>query len=187
MHRKMPLQLHAALAGVLALSIGACGSPAEQNNPSAIASGADSLTELRRIDPGASRLLNGETDEFRRRVAGARGRPVVVNQWASWCRPCRAEFPFFQRLAKRYGAQVAFLGVNSRDSSVAARRFLSSYPTPYAHIADPDAQVARVFRGGRAWPTTAFYDPTGKLTFTHQGAYATQAALDADIRRYTRR
>jgi hypothetical protein len=45
-------------------------------------------------------------------------------------------------------------------------------------------RVAREFRGGIAWPTTAFYDRTGKLVETHAGAYASQAKLEADVRKY---
>jgi hypothetical protein len=47
--------------------------------------------------------------------------------------------------------------------------------------------VARVFGGGRAWPTTAFYDARGKLAKTHFGAYATQDKLDEDIRAHALR
>ena len=172
------------LAGLLVLALAGCGTSERQSGPSAIAADDAALAELRRVDPDANRLLAGGKDEFRRRIADARGTPVVVNQWASWCGPCRAEFPFFQRLATRYRDKIAFLGVNARDSSDAAGRFLASYPTPFPHIEDPKADVARLFRGGRAWPTTAFYDATGKLSFTHQGAYATQVELDDDIRRW---
>ena len=187
MQRRMCLGFRAALAGLIVLALVGCGSSAQQANPSAIGADQASLAELRLADPDASRLVAGGEDEFKRRLAKARPMAVVVNQWASWCGPCRAEFPFLQRLAQRYRGKVAFLGVNSRDSTDVARRFLAEYPTPFAHVEDPDSDVARLFRGGRAWPTTAFYDATGKLTFTHQGAYATQALLDADIRRYALR
>lgn len=175
----MKLGIGIALA-MIALS--ACGD--SKRAPSAIVADGASLEQLRRVDPDANRLLDGGADELRRRITSARGQAIVINQWASWCGPCRAEFPFLQRLATRYRGKVAFVGVNARDSSDAARDFLARYPTPYAHIEDPDTNAARLFRGGRSWPTTAFYDATGKLTFTHQGAYATQAALDADIRRH---
>ena len=79
---------------------------------------------------------------------------------------------------------MAFLGVDSQDARDDARRFLEELPVPFPHYFDPDARIARLFGGGRAWPTTAFYDATGKLSRTHLGAYATQAKLDEDIRRY---
>lgn len=184
MQRRMSRALRLALAGWTALTLASCGTPDNDGTASAITPGGASLAELRRSEPDAGRLLSGGEDAFKRQISDARGTGVVVNQWASWCGPCRAEFPFLQRLAQRYRGKVTFLGVNARDSSDDARGFLARYPTPFPHIEDPDAKVARLFGGGRGFPTTAFYDSTGKLSFTHQGAYATQAALDADIRRY---
>lgn len=107
-----------------------------------------------------------------------------MNPWASWCGPCRVEFPFLQAQALKRRGKVLFLGVNSRDSTDEARKFLSCSPTSFAHVADPDAKVAREFRGGRAWPTTAFYDGAGRLNYTMQGSYRSERALAADIDRY---
>lgn len=100
------------------------------------------------------------------------------------CGPCRFEFPFFQHLSKRYSGRVAFLGVDAKDARSDATAFLNKFPVLYPHFYDEDASIARTFGGGRAWPTTAFFDRTGKLVFTHIGAYATQAKLDQDIARY---
>jgi len=129
-------------------------------------------------------LLGGGQGAFERRLGELRGRPVVVNQWASWCRPCRVELPFFQRLARRYQGRVAFLGINSLDSRDNAAEFLRSFPTPFPHFFDPDGSVARLIGGGRAFPTTAFYTSDGRLNFTRLGSYATEAKLVADIERY---
>lgn len=130
------------------------------------------------------RLREGGTAAFERELRKLRGRPVVVNQWASWCGACRAEFPFLQRLSRKYRDRVAFLGVSSQDVRDEAEQFLREYPTPFPHFWDPDASVARTFRGGLAWPTTAFYTASGELNYTRQGAYASQADLEQDIRRY---
>ena len=130
------------------------------------------------------RLVGGGRDAFEARLAQLRGRPVVVNQWASWCGPCRAEFPYFQQLAGKYDKQVAFVGVNSRDSRDGALEFLDKFPTPFPQFEDPNAEIARSFRGGRAWPTTAFYTADGQLNYTHQGSYGTEADLERDIQRY---
>ena len=108
----------------------------------------------------------------------------MVNQWASWCGPCRYEFPFFERQARALGDEVAFLGVDSKDGRDSARSFLRRHPVPFPHFFDEDASIARRFRGGRAWPTTAFYNARGTLVYTHQGGYANEQDLAADIRRY---
>jgi cytochrome c biogenesis protein CcmG, thiol:disulfide interchange protein DsbE len=140
--------------------------------------------ELRQLEAQANQLLDGGPRAFRDRLARLRGAPVVVNQWASWCDPCRFEFPFFERQAKKHRGTVAFLGVDSQDSRDDAEEFLQEFPVPFPHFYDKDASIARLFDGGRAWPTTAFYNADGKLTKTHLGAYATEAKLEADIRRY---
>ena len=152
--------------------------------------GTSSGTALRPDDPlgqlraQAGRLLDGGPALFQADLVALRGHPVVVNQWASWCDPCRFEFPLFRREAGAYGGRVAFLGDNAQDSREDARRFLRSEPVPYPHFYDLHGDIARVFKGGRAFPTTAFYDRAGRLTYTHPGSYPTQAKLDADIRRY---
>jgi thiol-disulfide isomerase/thioredoxin len=171
----------AALAG-LAVALGACGSTTPKVSPAA--TGPAALAELQQQ---AGRLLGGGASAFRRQLAALRGHPVVVNQWASWCGPCRYEFPFFQRLARGYAGRVAFLGVDAQDNRADAQAFLRQRPVPYPSFFDPGADIARVFRGGLAWPTTAFYDARGKLRFTHAGAYATEAKLDEDVRRYALR
>lgn len=140
--------------------------------------------ELRKLERQANQILDGGPEAFKRRVAELRGHPIVANQWASWCPPCREEFPFFQRLAEKYRGRVAFIGVDSSDSRDEAQTFLEEFPTPYPHYFDPDLEVARVFEGGKAFPTTAFYDAEGELAFTRPGSYATEAQLDADIRRH---
>jgi cytochrome c biogenesis protein CcmG, thiol:disulfide interchange protein DsbE len=131
-----------------------------------------------------SALLGGGTDAFDRRIGKLRGYPVVVNQWASWCGPCREEFPWFQRLSARYGKRIAFLGVDSQDSDDAAGTFLGEFPLPYPSYTDPAQAIGRRLQAARGLPDTSFFDSRGKLVFTRQGGYASQADLAADIRRY---
>jgi len=112
---------------------------------------------------------------------------VVVNKWASWCGPCRAEFPDFQKTSVKYGRRVAFMGVNGNDNHSDARRFLSRYPVSYPSYEDPSGTVAQVFNGASAFPTTVFYDRDGKVGYIHQGQYLTGAKLEQDVRRYALR
>jgi cytochrome c biogenesis protein CcmG, thiol:disulfide interchange protein DsbE len=158
----------------LALALSACGS--ESDAPTAPAKPATGLSSE------SGKLVGGGTKAFEAQLRELRGTPVVVNQWASWCGPCRFEFPFFRDLAGKYKGRVAFLGVNSQDSRSPAQDFLTSNPVPYPSYFDPNVEIARVFKGGLAWPTTAFYDSKGKLVETHAGAYASQAKLDEAIR-----
>ena len=80
----------------------------------------------------------------------------------------------------------AFIGVDSQDNSDDAREFLGDYPVSFPTYEDPDEKVAKVFRGQLAFPTTAFYDREGELTYLKQGGYANEARLREDIERYAR-
>jgi cytochrome c biogenesis protein CcmG, thiol:disulfide interchange protein DsbE len=141
--------------------------------------------QLAAIRSQANQLLDGGTDAFDSRLDQLRGTPVVVNKWASWCGPCRFEFPWFQSLAEKRGGQIAFLGVNSNDSDGSAEQFLSELPLPYPSYTDPDLKIAQDLGGPpQAFPTTTFYDRSGKLVFTHPGVYQDEQDLIADVDRY---
>jgi thiol-disulfide isomerase/thioredoxin len=174
----------------LALLAAGCGSPAPR-------SAAPSQAEVRQRLAGsppplaalhrqANVLLDGGADAFKARLAALRGHPVVVNKWGSWCGPCRAEFPFLQRQSVKLGRRVAFVGVDGNDNEGDARRFLRRYPVSYPSYKDPNLGISAVFNGVQAFPTTAYYDAKGELSFVHQGSYATEAKLREDIERYTR-
>jgi cytochrome c biogenesis protein CcmG/thiol:disulfide interchange protein DsbE len=118
------------------------------------------------------------------KLAALRGVPVVVNQWASWCGPCRAEFPFFAELAERYERDVAFVGLNSRDERGAAQAFLAEHPVPYPSVFDERGAQARSIGAGASWPTTVFYNAEGTPVLIRQGGYVDVGALEAEIRRH---
>jgi cytochrome c biogenesis protein CcmG, thiol:disulfide interchange protein DsbE len=141
---------------------------------------------LAAIRAQAGELLGGGADAFERRLRKLRGHPIVVNKWASWCPPCRAEFPFFRAQARLRGHEVAFLGVDSNDNDDDARRFLAANPVDFPSYSDPKLEIAALFEGVQAFPSTAFYDRRGELAFLHQGSYASEARLAQDIERYSR-
>jgi thiol-disulfide isomerase/thioredoxin len=182
-----------ALAAALAVSaavltLAACGSD-DEPAPAA----PDYEAELRDAPPPlaalydeANELLEGGAPAFEARLEELRGYPVVVNKWASWCGPCRHEFPWFQSLSAEHGDEVAFLGVNSNDGSETAADFLADYPLPYPSYVDPKLEVAAVFDAPTEFPATAFYDSDGELRFVRRGGYGDEAELEADIERYAR-
>ncbi len=139
--------------------------------------------------PSATRsasFLPGGRDAFEAHIAEQRGKPVVVNKWASWCGPCRLEFPFFREQAEKRRGEVVFIGVNSSDNRGDAEKFLKEEPVPFKHFEDPKLEIAAVFNAVQAFPSTAFYDPKGKLAFVHQGPYTSEKQLSEAIERYTR-
>jgi cytochrome c biogenesis protein CcmG, thiol:disulfide interchange protein DsbE len=132
----------------------------------------------------SAQLLQGGVPAFEKRLTTLRGHPVVVNKWASWCNPCRAEFPAFQQVATDRGNEIAFLGINSGDSTQPARRFLGQYPVPFPSYVDPDEAIARKIGAPANYPVTVFIDARGKTAFIHQGGYVTKEELEADLDRY---
>jgi cytochrome c biogenesis protein CcmG/thiol:disulfide interchange protein DsbE len=130
------------------------------------------------------RILEGGTSAYERRLRTLRGHAVVVNDWASWCEPCRQETPLFGRAAARFGKRTAFLGVDAEDSRGAARTFLRERPLPYPSFEDPDRAISQSQGPVVGYPRTAFYDAKGRLVQLKQGPYSSEAALAADIRRY---
>jgi thiol-disulfide isomerase/thioredoxin len=129
-------------------------------------------------------LLGGGEDALRARLKDLRGLPVVINKWASWCSPCRAEFPIFQHVATQYGRRVAFLGLDAQDKAPAAKRFLSQRPLPYPSYEDPDQSIARSLEAPDVAPVTVFIDAHGKTAFIHSGQYTSSRQLSDDIDRY---
>jgi cytochrome c biogenesis protein CcmG/thiol:disulfide interchange protein DsbE len=180
----------AGIAAVLLATVAltACGDSEEEGSraPDYDAALAGAPAPLAALYARANELIDGGTEAFEAQLADLRGHPVVVNRWASWCGPCRAEFGHFQRLSARFGKRVAFLGVDSNDSDDAARTFLSEHPVPYPSFADPDDDIAQSFNGDLALPSTAFFDASGELLYTKQGQYSDAHELAADIRRYAR-
>jgi cytochrome c biogenesis protein CcmG/thiol:disulfide interchange protein DsbE len=179
------------LGAVLALALAGSGCGGDEPRSAAPSSEAGPASRgapapLGKLRSQANALLDGGPAAFRRQIEALEGYPIVVNKWASWCGPCRLEFPFFQRLARKHAKRVAFLGVDSLDSKEQAKEFLERFPVPYPSFFDSKGKVAAVFRGHRVFPASAFYDSEGELVFTKQGPYDTQAALAKDIRRYAR-
>ncbi len=131
-----------------------------------------------------SAIVEGGTAAFDKRLAALKGHPAVVNKWASWCRPCRAEFPIFQQVATERGKRIAFLGINGADKVPAAKKFLAQRPLPYLSYEDPDEHIAQKLQVAKFFPMTVFLDKRGKTAFIKSGEYTSRAELEADIDKY---
>ncbi len=145
---------------------------------------AGSPPALAALHQQADELLGGGKNAYESRLAALRGYPAVVNVWASWCGPCRFEFPHFQQAAADYGKRVAFLGVDTEDSDDAASTFLEEAPVPYPSYTDPDKDIGEAIGASLGLPDTAFYNRHGELVYLKQGPYDDAAELKADIERY---
>jgi thiol-disulfide isomerase/thioredoxin len=185
-----PLLALAAAALVAVVAVGISQAPKTQSTKTHFSLAqaqrrlAGSPPPLAALHAQASQILGGGKDATLKRLAALKGTPVVLNKWASWCGPCRAEFPFLQSASTRFGRRIAFVGLNSGDSKDAAARFLRKFPVPYPSYEDPREQTAAALKASTAYPITIFYDASGKQVYLHQGYYLDQAQLDADLERY---
>ena len=136
----------------------------------------------RPLPPNGS-LAPASLADFSGMLIGARGRPVVVNVWASWCGPCRVEAPLLQRAAEQY-QDVVFLGVDSKDQLRPAREFLDRYGITYPNVVDEGGEIGRAL-AMRGFPTTYIFDRQGRLIATVIGGISEQAlaARIAEARR----
>ena len=180
-----------ALLALLAVGlVQLAGSSQTQSPPSALtlaemrARLAGSPPPLAALHAQAGELLSGGLPTIRARLASLRGQPVVVNKWASWCAPCRSEFPAFQRASVAQGKHVAFIGIDSGDpSSGPALAFLRSFPVSYPSYYDHSGAAGAAITDSTFTPVTLFLDRGGH-EYIHQGPYPSQAKLEHDIRHY---
>lgn len=101
-------------------------------------------------------------------AAMAKGKPMVVNLWATWCPPCRREMPVLAA-AQQQETQFTFTFANQGESGTAVQRYLSAGQMNLANVLlDPWTALGRAI-GSTALPTTLFYDASGQLVDTHLG------------------
>lgn len=110
-----------------------------------------------------------------------KGKPVVINLWATWCPPCRREMPVLEQ-AQRDNPQVQFVYVNQGESAQQVASYLDKQGFKLASVLlDSGAQLGQVV-SSRSLPTTLFYDAGGSLQNTHLGEVST-ASLKHALRR----
>jgi thiol-disulfide isomerase/thioredoxin len=157
-----------ALAAGIAVAAARCGGsgrPAATTLPS-------SPTALPRLDPST----------FRAALASLRGKPLVLNVWASWCGPCIKEAPGLADLARAYRGRVHFVGIDSLETTVqAGRAFVRRYGWIYPSVFDPDGSLERAL-GYIGQPVTVVLGADGSKQKVFAGPVET-AALRSEIER----
>lgn len=105
-------------------------------------------------------------------LAALHGAPVVIDFWASWCGPCRAEQADLNALVSRYAARgVHFLGVDIRDDSANALAYVQQYHVAYPSVFDPASELAATFNVSSP-PTTLVVDRGGTIRLIELGSVA---------------
>ena len=160
--RLLPVALFAALAIAFAIALYS-GDPSKL--PSTLVGKAVPTTAFPPVDGLAS---NGQPEVGFTSADLARGRPSIVNFWASWCAPCVEEYPMLGRLKSLTGVDI--YGVNYKDRPEAARRFIGRFGNPFTAIGtDADGRKA-IDWGVYGMPETFIVDGRGVALYKHIGA-----------------
>ena len=113
--------------------------------------------------PGVPATLGRAFADGRLSLRELRGRPVVLNFWASWCDPCREETPILERAWQQArGTGVVFLGLNMQDITDDAREFIAELQMTYPNVRDRGNGIARDY-GVTGLPETFFIAPNGRI------------------------
>src|SRR5258708_27656390 len=158
------LVIASALIGVFFLSLG--------NEPSHISSPL-----VGRVAPSFAlrSVNNGETVDLDK----YRGKPVVINFWATWCGPCYQEHPVLVENARMLGDQVQFVGVVFEDTNEKINAFLADRGSAYPTLVDEKGKTAIAYGVGGV-PETFFLDKTGKIVAKYEGPMTTEL-LQSDV------
>ena len=170
--------LSLALAALLLLSFASCnkGNPIETLAPVTTETLADHTHENgeEAIKPDAAPDFTVYTaDGAPVKLSDMKGKPVVLNFWASWCPPCKAEMPDFDEICKEYEGKVTFMMVNLTDgvqeTVESARNFIHMMEYSFPVYYDTDMDASNTY-GIQSIPTTYFIDAEGNLIAYGSGA-----------------
>jgi len=105
-----------------------------------------------------------------RKLSEFRGKPLIINVWASWCGPCRQEMGSLERLSRRYGGkQFVVIGISTDDYPEAAKAFLRKANTTFRHFIDSRVFLENMLGGDRI-PLTLLVDAQGRVLGKFYGA-----------------
>ena len=114
-----------------------------------------------------------------------RGKPVLLNFWASWCGPCRSEMPFIQRLHEEWADKgLVIVAVNIGESSSQAKEFVESYGLPFLVLLDTEQETALSYNV-RGIPATFFIDKDGIIQDIKVGAFSSKAEIERQLSKIT--
>ena len=173
----------AICAVVLIVGLSACGSSdSGQGADSGFVAGDGSLVVLPEAERVLAPDLVGTTlDGEQFSLADHRGEVVVLNVWASWCAPCRAEAPMLAAAARDLGPSgVQFVGLDTRDSDTSARGFVDRFAIPYPNVIDRDGQLQLLFSDTlppQAIPSTLVIDRAGRVAARALGLISESSLL----------
>ena len=111
-------------------------------------------------------------------LSDLRGKPVLVNFWASWCSPCRAEMPFIQRLYEGWSNnELVILAINTGEDFSTVKEFVDSFGLSFMVLLDTKGEVALVYNV-RGIPVTFFIDKDGIIRDIKFGTFSSKAEIE---------
>ena len=123
--------------------------------------------------------LDGQTIS----LSGLRGSPVMLNFWATWCPPCRAEMPYLQQIYDEWSAEgLVMLAINLRESPSLVEGFMQSNGLSFPVLLDSTGSVGAKYNVSGI-PTTFFIDRDGIIRQKRVGAYPSKEAIEEDLRK----
>jgi thiol-disulfide isomerase/thioredoxin len=154
-------------AGLALLALTAC-SGSEPSTGSGFVAGDGSLVVIDESQRGQAPEITGTTlDGASFSLSALRGKIVILNVWASWCAPCRAEAPILEKVwLAQQGNDVQFVGLDTRDSDTAARSFIKKFGITYPNVIDRDGALQLRFSDTlppQAIPSTIVIDAQGRV------------------------
>ena len=160
---------------ISALFIGLTGCAADPETDTGFVSGDGSVTVLNPDAREVAPILVGQDlDGQEISTADFPGEILVLNVWASWCAPCRAEAPALEEVAEEFNGQgVQLIGLNTRDSKASANNFVRKYQVSFPSIVDTDGRLQLQFRETlppQAIPSTIVIDQSGRVAARALGA-----------------
>lgn len=171
MHRSICRFVSVLIAGSALFIITACGGsePASPAGADAgFVAGDGSIVVLPvAVRQPAPALIGATLDGGTFDLGMIKGQVVVLNVWASWCAPCRAEAPALEAAWLKFaGEDVQFIGLNTRDSPKSAEAFVNRFKVTYPSLIDTDGQLQLLFRDTlppQAIPSTLIIDRQGRV------------------------
>jgi thiol-disulfide isomerase/thioredoxin len=163
---------------LMALALSSCGGGGSSMAEESFVSGNGSVSYIKPSDRIAAPALSGMTLSGKNYTYNV-GQVAVVNVWASWCAPCRAEAPTLAALSEKY-TDVAFMGILTRDNPVNAEAFARRFALPYPTLIDDAVLIGfRKSLPANAIPSTVLIDKRGNVAARVSGevTYSSLAEL----------
>ena len=154
---------------LITVALSSCGGGGSSIAEESFVSGNGSTSFIKQSDRIAAPQLSGMTLSGTNYTFSG-GQVAVVNVWASWCAPCRAEAPTLAALSKKY-SDVAFIGILTRDNPATAEAFARRFALPYPTLIDDSVLIGfRKSLPANAIPSTVVIDRNGKVAARISGS-----------------